>query len=85
MARMAVSALSGRDGIRDSISSSRPDIPMSEQENKNDISSAQAVSLLFRMNLDSYKIFSKIDKLSGIRAAPDAEKVTGKTGPAPGF
>ena len=40
MARMAVSALSGRDGIRDSISSSRPDIPMSEQENKNDVNSA---------------------------------------------
>lgn len=58
---------------------------MSEQENKNDVSSAQAVSLLFRMNLDSYKIFSKIDKLSEIGAAPDVEKSVGKTGPAPGF
>lgn len=40
MARMTVSALSGRDGIRDSISSSQPDIPMSEQENKNDVNNA---------------------------------------------
>lgn len=51
---------------------------MSEQENKNDVSSAKAVSLHFRMNLDSYKIFSKIDKLSEIRAAPDVEKSDGE-------
>lgn len=30
------------------------------------------------MNLDRYKIFSKIDKLSEIRAAPDVEKSDGE-------
>lgn len=30
------------------------------------------------MNLGSYKIFSKIDKLSEIRAAPDVEKSDGE-------
>ena len=58
---------------------------MSEQENKNDVNSAEAVRLLFRMNLDRYKIFSKIDKLSEIRAAPDVEKSDGEDMPGAGI
>ena len=37
------------------------------------------------MNLDRYKIFSKIDKLSEIRAAPDVEKSDGEDMPGAGI